>query len=409
MGKTGNDIEPLIKKSETKGYSSAKKEQIEINNYFYVKKSEFLFTKKYYKDYVEKNNKKLAIIDDKIVTGSNLYSQYKTQIKNKKEEEHLSNLISDNNSSLKFELNQNDNKLINLKPFQSYHEIDYQNFYIINLGNQITALDWLPIKSDNENETSKPTQIIAVSAFADHQNYTLNCSLYNEPNLIHFFKLDSFETVKMFTIMHRRIGKISCLKWRPDCGASSSETFLGYLLATSSNGDSYIFHINNEKDTFQLNVSSNYNSSVIKESKRSVILRTVYSFGQCTCADWSQLNGSTQIAIGYTNGWVAVYELSDDYLSEQFKVNSNSINKNGDLIIYPIRTFRAHGNFVKAIKWMKLNPFLLITGSLICRETKVWNIKQPQMEINKYEIFITDLDTSLHSNDIFMSKEVNLK
>jgi hypothetical protein len=210
------------------------------------------------------------------------------------------------------------------------------------------------------------------------------------------------------------------LKWRPDFGASFSSSFLGYLLAASSDGNAYIFSVNDslfEKSDLIKSDDDTIKGTIdeinLYESKKSIILKQRFTFGQCTSADWSQLNGATQIAVGYANGTISIYHLNSNSLKNQF-LNTDLLNsdESKEILIYPVRSFCAHFTFVKCLKWSKINSDILASGSLFSREIKVWDLKNVNAldrHVLDYEVFVTDFDFSLHSNDLLLCKETSLK
>lgn len=162
----------------------------------------------------------------------------------------------------------------------------------------------------------------------------------------------------------------------------------------------------NKSSDFQQNsAKTSINNLNVYEPKRNVVLKLSYSFGQCTAADWSQLNGAVQIAIGYANGSIALFQVNKSYLDHHLS-NSNDAD---NLYIYPVQTFEAHLTFIKTLKWSKLNSAVLASGSLFSREVKVWDTQNLDKPMLDYETFVTEFAFSLHSNDLFISRETNLK
>ena len=146
----------------------------------------------------------------------------------------------------------------------------------------------------------------------------------------------------------------------------------------------------------------------IYESKKQIILKQAIASGQCTSSDWSQLNGATQIALGYVNGTIAIFNVNSSYLKNQCE---KSVEK---MLIYPQRTFNSHSTCVKCLRWCKLNAFILASGSVFSREVKVWDLTHDNEKENKrsvldYEVYVNDFEFSLHSNDLLIAKEANLK
>ena len=362
-------LDEHVKENREEKLSECKKSQLEVSRYFYINRNEYKYAFGYLNGFLGKKYKNLKFID-------NFFGE-----KNKTKPDYVLNYQNFNSEfDLKFKLienNENEDEFI-LKPFQVFVGFDFR---LINLINQITSIGW----SHRNYHSSKKidSQFLAVSTIPLNnlnevlnrncdkkkcENYCLQ-TLFQSANLIYIYKfqeLNASRDYKSFGIFHDEIGYVSCLKWRPDFGASLSNdsNFVGYLLATSSNGNGYVYHVND--------LTSNYtseNSMNIYHPKKEIILKLSFSFGQCTSADWSQMNGATQIAIGYANGSVALFHLNSNTLNDLIQLESNRDNEN-KIYVYPVKTFNAHLTFVKTLKWSKTNDNILASGSLFSREIK---------------------------------------
>jgi len=325
---------------------------------------------------------------------------------------------------------------------------------------QVSVLDWCPTKLRNLKASFQyltfatcPSQQISNFFSANdmklntqevkqlfNKNYVKN--LFESPNIIYICKfanmnLDKIQPVEVFGFLNRKLGHVNSLKWRPDCGASISDnfddsaaslqqdinfdsSFIGYLLVTSSNGNGYLICV---QDMTKLEVVTEknpireYNDGFVTsvenlkvyEFKRNIILKTNCDYGQCTSSDWSQLNGSTEIALGYANGNIAIFKLNSNTLQDQLKIYKDNHNESSeDIIIYPVKTFSAHQSFVRALRWSKLKSSLLASGSTFSRDVKCWDTNLNKAFI-EYEIFACEFAFTLHSNCLFIGKEANLK
>ena len=262
-----------------------------------------------------------------------------------------------------------------LKPFEIYEfKNKADHFKIINLANQITCLDWCPLFDSSSQFLALATSAIDKSEFSVK-------NVYASPNLIYFMKFDDLNSLKapwaIFAISNKSIGFVSCLKWRHPVLTKEEpnvkDNFIGYLLAASSNGNAYIYYVEDlslsEKRIIQTNNCVEEIS--VFEPKKQIILKCSYFCGQCTAADWSQLNGATQIAVGYSNGSVSLFQVNSGFLADQLNSNGGSVDKLNQMVVYPIQTFSAHLTFVKTLKWSKVNGNILATGSLFSREIKL--------------------------------------
>lgn len=215
-----------------------------------------------------------------------------------------------NESALKFHLAA-ENQYIDLKPFEMYQSKNAEPIQLINVCSQVTSLAWCPQKFDacsrDENEylaiVSLPLkQFSCLFESSNSKNSNIDVSknkvkdLNDHPNLIYIYKSDlSGNEQKLFGILNRSIGTVSSLRWRPDSGASSSSNpppqanFIGYLLATSSDGNAYIYLIVDltKSSLFEEHCSMNgltktINKLNVFEPKRQIVLHSRYSYGQCT-------------------------------------------------------------------------------------------------------------------------------
>ncbi|CAF0896453.1 unnamed protein product [Brachionus calyciflorus] len=370
--------------------SNCKKNYYKATNYLFIDNLIFKFTKDFYSILFDRNQslKKLDefLHDDKI------------------KQEFLIDFSMDT-KYLKFEFNKND---FVLKSHEIYESPNVKfNFKIINLVDQITSFDWCPLKNSKCNYLAVSTLLnqSLMSKIIGEQPFIFKTllELDNSPNLIYIYKFSNLNTnqnqIRKFAILNREIGTISQLKWRPDFGKSNflNPEYLGYLLACGSDGNGYIYKVKDHEYRDQ-----EPKKIYVYEPDKKVILRPNFMLGQCTTGDWSHHNGSVQIALGYSNGTVGIYYLNSGNL-QKFKCENN------ELIIRPTTILNAHYTFVKTIKWSKLSGDLICTGSIFSREIKVWNLNQTEKALIDYEIFLTEFDLSLHSNDLYLSKEINLR
>ena len=212
-----------------------------------------------------------------------------------------------NESALKFHLAA-ENQYIDLKPFEMYQSKNAEPIQLINVCSQVTSLAWCPKKFDacsrDENEylaiVSLPLKQFSCLFESSNSNIDVSKNkvkdLNDHPNLIYIYKSDlSGNEQKLFGILNRSIGTVSSLRWRPDSGASSSSNpppqanFIGYLLATSSDGNAYIYLIVDltKSSLFEEHCSMNSLTKTINklnvfEPKRQIVLHSRFSYGQCT-------------------------------------------------------------------------------------------------------------------------------
>jgi WD40 repeat protein len=138
--------------------------------------------------------------------------------------------------------------------------------------------------------------------------------------------------------------------------AQSGRKSLGYLLATSSTGSAYVYLI---EDLFEKGRNESIGAF---EAKFEVVLRVDATlYGQCTCADWSQVDGATRIATGHSNGSIILFDLSDTF---SYKINAN------EMVVMPLEAIHAQVTYVKTLKWHRTNSDILASASSFNREIK---------------------------------------
>lgn len=369
--------------------TTCKKNQLNAANYLFIDNLVLKFTQDYNRFLFEMNRSLFKI--DRFLSES-IWKEIKVK-------------FNMDTKYLKFEYNNSD---FILKGFEFFSlQNDRHSFKLINFVDQITAFDWCPLNNLVENYLAVCTLpneelISKIMGSEAKSNFKTLLDLDKSANLIYIYKfsnLNSDETPKKFAILNTKIGHISQLKWRPDYGKSNSldSKNIGYLLTCGSDGNAYVYQVKDQSDN-----DNDDKNLIVYEPNKLCVLKPNFSFGQCTTGDWSHLNGAYQIALGYSNGTVGIYHLNSSYLNNQLLNNS-------ELIIRPVNVINAHFTFVKTIKWSRLNSDLICTGSVFSREIKVWNLNKTEKALIEYEIFSTDFEFSLHSNDLYMSKEINLK
>jgi hypothetical protein len=317
------------------------------NNHLHINSNSYSFVKNYYLNYIIKNYKKLSLINDDYQT--NCYDL-------KTNNQYFDSKV------LEFKLNTN--QCIQLNAFESYKTSNYE---LINLCEHIQSLDWCYLKQDSLY------QYLAISTRPIKNLFEIiDLNSQESANLIYFYKCDKNQETEVvnclnnknvFAILNRDLGDCYCLKWRPDCGVVANDKSLGYILATSTNGYSYIYLVEN---MFNNNENTNNNEFKVYEPCNEIRLKSDNKiYGQCTTGDWSQLNGATKIALGYSNGSILLFDIDNRFYFEYLNNDDTKIVE-----ISPYKCINAHITFVKTLKWSKLDEFLLASGSSFSRELK---------------------------------------
>ncbi|KAH8929459.1 hypothetical protein BT69DRAFT_1256238 [Atractiella rhizophila] len=125
------------------------------------------------------------------------------------------------------------------------------------------------------------------------------------------------------------------IKWRP-FGTKEKRVGLGMVAAAWTDGSTYLLHVPRPERVKEVGKVKEEDSVFLK-IKPALKLRINDSTAKCLCVDWAS---SDTLAIGLTNGWVAVYAISA-LLSSQPSVP------------LPTHYFPLHEGPIRAIKWQK--------------------------------------------------------
>lgn len=257
--------------------TKTKQNQLEVSRYYYIEKPEFTFTFDYFNKSIAKNYRRLKLLNELYLKKSQ--PGFMHYLVNINKPDTAVNLNLRNEMNLKFQLpnesqSEEEEEVLELKPFEVYTTISRacDSFRIINAVNHITTMDWCPTRLKN---TKLQDQYLSFAScplkqindiFGVELESILQLSenrvkdLFQCANLIYIVRFpdlngigsDQDNKAELFGLLNRTIGHVNSLKWRPDCGASVSDTvdditgsnfestFIGYLLSASSNGNGYI-------------------------------------------------------------------------------------------------------------------------------------------------------------------------
>ena len=249
-----------------------------------------------------------------------------------------------------------------LKPFDVL-QIENQ-LKLINIGSEITALDWCI--DDPNDAASKSVQYFAFAC--------KNVNLFNIPlyileesvangvvyngNIIYIGKLTNLNSkdskLEIFGIFDKNIGTINCLKWGV-LNSSDKKNSIGYLLAASSNGDGYVYMVDDvltkSSDSLEEhNKLFSINAINCYEPDFKITLKSS-STHECITGDWNQYNEANQVCMGYSDGSANMYKIGDNRCFKD--------------TFYPVKKLQKSSNAVEIIKWSKVgNTVQQIYGGL---------------------------------------------
>ncbi|NWH67928.1 TF3C2 factor, partial [Geococcyx californianus] len=104
--------------------------------------------------------------------------------------------------------------------------------------------------------------------------------------------------------------------------------------------------------------------------------------GQCFSLSWVPSKPHNNLAAGFYDGTVAIWNLLSKSLLQRVG------QPNGSLKLYPFRCFQAHDHAVRSIEWCKANSNFLVTAGSD-RKIKFWDMRRLYEPINSIKRFLS--------------------
>ncbi|KAH1023930.1 uncharacterized protein LOC109543640 isoform X1 [Dendroctonus ponderosae] len=210
----------------------------------------------------------------------------------------------------------------NIKADASFTKLglfEHRNFYdgeaTLYCGGPVSNLAWLPTPFNEESHD----QILAVSVFNDgNADYSVD-RIYNEPHIIQFWKIENLDFNEKSKIASTFLfglavnaGPIWHMEWCPsgclDTSEGSTGRRLGLLAVATADYfvDIYcVDDLKNESDR-GLVYSQKPVAKLQLEDEKAPNGLPYYA----TKISWTKANGHRYIAVGYSNGMIALYDLN---------------------------------------------------------------------------------------------------
>ncbi|CAG9767922.1 unnamed protein product [Ceutorhynchus assimilis] len=320
-------------------------------------------------------------------------------------DEYLPKLLESCDISVK-ELNVND-KLGDLE-FRKLGLFEVSKSYkgesTIYCGGPIACLAWLPTPFQAEIYD----QILAVSVINHPEKEYAVGETYSEPSVIQFWncgqvhwqKDDDFNPYLLFGLA-LSTGPIWHMEWCPsgclDLANNDKLTCrLGLLAVATSDSYAYIYSIDNIKEENDKGLIYKCEPSV-KLQLENVKTSTNY---YATKISWTKAKDHRYIAVGYSSGIVAIFDLLSSSTLWQKE------NQEGTRIILPYLTFQAHVSCVTSLSlchYGEGNRWCFTTG--LDKVTTFWDLSNmtKQMTNKKYGVsdgqFLTQWPVALCAED----------
>ncbi|XP_077292392.1 uncharacterized protein LOC143915568 [Arctopsyche grandis] len=221
-------------------------------------------------------------------------------------------------------------------------------------GGPVWSLEWVPGIRDES--------FLTVAADSNMDSKYLSNQVYSHDNIIQFWNVGNISnenekcltSAKMaFAIAHSH-GVVWDMDWCPsgcddDCNPSPSQSSLvrmGLLAVACSNGKSYIYSIPNPSCLPHCE-SKIYTTKPVMELSFEET-NSQYSqknLSQARKITWSQMKGHKFIAIGYTNGFVALFDITLESPLLKLKVSDN-------VVLLPYFKFQPYTEVINGLLFM---------------------------------------------------------
>ncbi|XP_029175162.1 general transcription factor 3C polypeptide 2-like isoform X2 [Nylanderia fulva] len=291
-------------------------------------------------------------------------------------------------NSAKFVENSNDEEWKRLNRFESDIYEGVPTFFV---GGPVWASAWLPIPSPIY--IKNPTQYIAISTHPTMKDeYTIG-NKYSGPNIIQIWNIGSLNhnidstnepPVLAYAIAHNN-GTIWCLEWCPsgcyqdvDLGNYKAEENklrrMGLLAAACSDGCVNIYSLP-FADELKFEKSECNSLPIYKTDPviTLVVNQLLYDNNkqdwQCTKISWTKEHGHNIIAAGFTNGYIALWDLTTTS-PMLLKVRKNT------KFINAFKHFFAHHNTVTMVALVPYGNNRFLASGSTDKSYKFWDLEE---------------------------------
>ncbi|XP_015431644.1 PREDICTED: uncharacterized protein LOC107187950 [Dufourea novaeangliae] len=286
------------------------------------------------------------------------------------------------------------------KRFEGGFDQEIPTFFV---GGPVWALAWLPIPSPMFSK--EPTQYVAISTHPTMESeYTVG-KAHVGPNIIQIWNVgtldhtaDNKRVPALSYALAHNTGTIWCLEWCPS-GCYEDESLnkhkqekelqpklkrMGMLAAACSDGNVYIYSLPfPEQLKFEETEENTW--PIYRTDPIMILVVNIPMYDsndqnwQCTKLSWSKEHGHNTIAAGFSNGYIALWDLTNrSPLSMQKRQNTYFINA--------FQHFFAHGNAVSMVALVPFNGARFLASGSLDRGYKFWNLEDtstPQSSTQK--------------------------
>lgn len=271
---------------------------------------------------------------------------------------------------------------------------------ILNTGGPVWAIEWCPSLLTREEQLRELRKsYIAISSYKAYDETHVMGQTYHGKNMIQIWDLGAITTkgvvnpsnpILALGILHDKcyVRAISWCKKGSKYDVSENEVpRLGLLAACFGDGSMDIYAVP-DPESLSSQIGLESDSPIYVRLKPVFTLPPDVNAMICTVS-WSHHGDCSRIAVGYSDGRVSVWELSDkqndisisSVKSESLYYEANYIETPEDLALskinlsaVPIVCFKAHNSYIQKVCWSPENSNYLSTCSM-SSSVKVWDIR----------------------------------
>ncbi|XP_057337770.1 uncharacterized protein LOC130675891 [Microplitis mediator] len=282
------------------------------------------------------------------------------------------------------------------KSWKQFESSIVNNVPMFFVGGPVWSMAWLPIPAPMFSHQAD--QYLAVSTHPTMESkYKINNS-YKFKNIIQIWNLGHLDHIlsvppipKLSYVIAHNNGTIWCMEWCPS-GAyhhnilKNDDLFegslkrMGLLATASSDGRVHIYSLpfpeelkfektdDNDLPVYQTDpvIILHVNKIIAEDNKDN---------WQCTSLSWNKLHGHDTVAAGFSNGYVAIWDLLSKSSLLVMK-NENTISINA------FQHFYGHGHAVTYVGIVPVSGKNYLATSSLDRCSKVWDLEDPHCPID---------------------------
>ncbi|XP_023017912.2 uncharacterized protein [Leptinotarsa decemlineata] len=254
-------------------------------------------------------------------------------------------------------------------------------------GGPINALAWLPTPYTARNAN----QILAVAAGKNFDGKYSVKRNYNEPSVIQFWDFGllankgPYPEPSLLFFLAVDYGPIWYLEWCPSGCYDQTESEVGRTGLLAVAGSDFCVYI------YLIPKVTEEQRELVYRGKPLLRLQIMRDLSEVddpfypTRISWSKASGHRHVAVGYTDGMVALYDLQTTSPFLRLRLDEDTD------VIYPCKIIQAHSHYISVLSLIHLDggTKYLLTGSFD-RSVKLWDLPITHAITTNVKKIVTD-------------------